>query len=453
MDYNTFIDLAHNQSPYATMMYLSHIAQSALWDTSYEYYAYPPVPLYIYYPLAHLYAWLHPTATYFIPVSGTYALPNLSLDFFFLLKLPMWIADFLIAALLARMSGTIRGWRDYLLNPYVLLVSGAWTFDALMVLALLAGAYWLQRGKFAQAGLALAFGTMVKFVPIIAVPTFVLFLIKKQRRLSEIALFIGAYVVGSAVLLGPFLDGLLYVVGFHGTRVGGGMNWENYWRLWRFFPAGTNLNPLSQAIGAFGTPMLAILLLLAYWYAFTSPMRFNRMIIVTLLAFFVGSKLINEQYALIIFPFAFIEARQVGGAWRWFFRLFWIVPLAFAIVHVPIDRFLWLLYHMILGARADVITTTGLTGFESPFVPWQNGRLDQALVALLGFAFTLLSVVALLWPARPPRRPVRHAMMPASKGFVLAASTQTALTGADGPRRPRGGSGDTVPRPRIPVPG
>ena len=105
---------------------------------TYEYYAYPPAPLYIYWPLAHLYAWLHPTATYFIPVSGTFAVPNLTPDFFFLLKLPIWIADFLVAALLARMSGTIRGWRDYLLNPYVLLVSAAWTFDAIMLLGLVA---------------------------------------------------------------------------------------------------------------------------------------------------------------------------------------------------------------------------------------------------------------------------------------------------------------------------
>jgi hypothetical protein len=182
-------------------------------------------------------------------------------------------------------------------------------------------------------------------------------------------------------------------------------------------------------------------------------MGFNRMIIVTLLAFLIGSKLVNEQYALILFPFAFIEARRVGGAWQWFFRLFWIVPLAFAVMNVPIDHFLWLLYHMVFKERANVIAPTGLTGFESPFVLWKNGMLDHVVLLILGVGFTLLSVVALLWPARPPRRPVRHEMMPASKGFVLAAPTQTALAGADGARGPRGGSGDNVPQPRVPVPG
>jgi hypothetical protein len=196
VDYNTFIDLARNVSPYTTMQYLSHIAYASGWDYNYEYYAYPPVPLYIYYPLAHIYAWLHPGATYYIPVSGTYAMPDLSFDFFLLLKLPIWIADFLIAALLGRMSGTIRGFRDYLLNPYVLLVSGAWTFDAIGVLGLVLSVYYVQKGKMVPSGLALAFGTMVKFIPAVAAPTIALYLIKKKRPVREIVLYLAAYGVG-----------------------------------------------------------------------------------------------------------------------------------------------------------------------------------------------------------------------------------------------------------------
>jgi glycosyltransferase involved in cell wall biosynthesis len=414
VDYNVFIDLAHNHSPYDTMQYLSHIARAAGWDNNYEYYAYPPVPLYFYYPLAKLFALLHPSATYFIPVSGTFAMPNLPWDFYLWLKLPIWIADFLLAAVLARMSGTIRGFRDYLLNPYVLLVSGAWTFDAVMVLGLVLGVYFLQRRRFVNSGLALAFGTMVKFIPAIAVPTMVLYLVKKKRPVREIALFLGAYVAGCVVLLGPFAQGVLYVLGFHSNRVGGGMNWQMFWRLGLFFPPGARLDPMSLAIGAFGTPTLIIALLLAYWYGFTSEsMRLNRMILVTLLAFMIGSKLVNEQYALVIFPFAFLEARQVGGAWRWLYRLLWIVPLAFAIVRVPLDRFLWLLYHTVLGSRADSIAVTGKTGLEFPFFPWYNGYQQEAFILILGVAFTVLCIVAILWPVHPARRLWRYTL-PAS---------------------------------------
>jgi hypothetical protein len=409
VDYNTFIDLARNVSPYTTMQYLSHIAYASQWDYNYEYYAYPPVPLYIYYPLAHIYAWLHPAATYYIPVSGTYAMPDLSFDFFLLLKFPIWIADFLIAALIARMSGTIRGFRDYLLNPYVLLVSGAWTFDAIGVLGLVLAVYYVQKGKMVPSGLALAFGTMVKFIPAVAAPAIVLYLIKKKRPVREIVLYLAAYGIGCVILLGPFWSGLLYVVNFHGNRVPGGMTWIMFWRLSTFFPARTNLDPLSLAIGAFGTPALVIALLLAYLYAFqSSRMGLNRMILVSLLAFLIGSKLVNEQYALVVFPFAFLEARRVGGAWRWLARLLWIVPLLFAIVRVEIDRFLWLLYRSIWGAAAKAIAVTAKTGFSGQFVPWSNLSEQHMITLVLAVGFTILCLVAFFWPLRPPIRAYSH---------------------------------------------
>jgi hypothetical protein len=201
-----------------------------------------------------------------------------------------------------------------------------------------------------------------------------------------------------------------------------------FWRLWRFFPKGTNLDPISMAIGAFGTPTLVIVLLLSYWYVFKSTeMRLNRMIIVALLAFFVGSKLVNEQYALVIFPFMFLEARRMGGAWRWFYRLFWIVPLAYAIMRVPIDRFLWLFYHTVFGSRADAIAVTGVTGLESPFIPWQNGYMDQVVVLVLGVGFFALSIVAMLWPVRPPTHPCRHAQLVTSTLNAGAAIPQASI--------------------------
>lgn len=428
VDYNVFVDLIHNRSPYDTMAYLSHVARAAGWDFNYEYYAYPPVPLYIYWPLAKLYGLIHPNATYFIPVSGTFAMPSLGLDFFFLFKLPIWIADFLLAALLARMSGTVRGFRDYLLNPYVLLVSAAWTFDAVMVLGLVLGVYYLQRGKPVQSGLALAFGTMVKFFPALVVPTILLFLIKRKRPLREMVAFGAAYAVGCVVLLGPYLQGLLYVVGFHGGRVGGGMNWEMLWRLGTFFPGGMDLDPTSLAIGAFGTPTLLIALLLAYWYVFTNrEMGLNRMVLVTLLAFLAGSKLVNEQYALMVFPFAYLEARRMRGAWRWLFRLLWIVPFAFAVVRVPIDRFLWLFYHVVMGTRADWIAVSGKTGLEWPIFPWFNPVAQQVLVAILGVGFFALCVAAIVWPVRAPR-PLRRYRLPAPS--VLPSVPEVAAAAA-----------------------
>lgn len=403
VDYNVFIDLIRNHSPYDTFTYLSHIARSAGWDSVYEYYAYPPVPLYIYYPLAKFYGLLHPHVDYFIPVSGSFAVPNLSLDFFFLLKAPIWIADFLIAALLARMSGTIRGFRDYLLNPYVLLISGAWTFDAIMVLGLVAGVYAIYRGKVAWSGIALAFGTMVKFFPALAVPTILIYLIKKKRPFKEILLFLGAYVIACLIFLGPFLQGLLTVLSFHGTRPGGGMTWQYIWTAGELFPNQDYLSATLSALSVFGIPMLAITMLLAYWYTWWAEMTLNRMIIVTLVGFFLGSKLINEQYALLIVPFAWLEAYRLQGAWHWIYRLFWIIPLAFIVVHVPIDRFFWLFYHMIWKDRA-AITVNGITGFEWSMIPWKHPAESELIALVLAFSFFGLALVTMFWPVRWPGR-------------------------------------------------
>jgi hypothetical protein len=55
VDYNVFIDLARGQSPYDTLRELANISYSAHWQPYYEYYAYPPAPLYVYWPFAHLF--------------------------------------------------------------------------------------------------------------------------------------------------------------------------------------------------------------------------------------------------------------------------------------------------------------------------------------------------------------------------------------------------------------
>lgn len=413
--YNTFVDLGHNHSPYATMRDMTDLARAAMWRVWYEYYAYPPGPIYLYYPLSQVFHWLHPSATYFFPVPGSFAMPRLPWDFYLLYKAPIWAADFAIAAVLARLTGTVRAWRDYLLNPYVLLISGAWTFDAVMVLGLVLGVYWLQRGRLGWAGAALAVGTLVKFIPVFIVPTCALYLIKRRRHPREVARFLGIYVAVCLALCAPFARGTLYILGFQGARYGGGMNFQVYWTLWRLHPAWVNTMPVLFAAGAFGTPALILALLLAYWYVAVTDMPLSRMVVVTLLAYLIGTKLVNEQYALALFPFTLIEARRLGGAWRWLHRGFWLVALTFAIMHVPVDHFLWPLYHTVFGARANVIASTGITGLDAHLFPWNNDRIQPLAVLLLGVGFTALCAAGLFWPGSSARRRNEPAPVAASE--------------------------------------
>jgi hypothetical protein len=400
VDYNVFIDIAHGRSPYDTFRSLTNIAQSAHWWPFYEYYAYPPAPLYIYWPFAHLFAWLHPAATNYFPIQRSFAMPSLPWDFYLWFKLPIWAADFAIAAVLARLTGTVRMFGAYLLNPFVLLVSGAWTFDALMVLALVLGVYWLQKGQHWRAGAALAVGTMIKFVPLIVLPVFALYLIKRQRSARDLIALIGSFVVVCIVLVGPFADGIRYVLGFQSARNGGGMNWEPLVSQLSILNAPAGSYATAAAIGAFGTPALVIALLIVYGYCFIAEMPLSRMVLLTLVTYFVATKLVNEQYVLAALPFTLIEAHRLRGVWNWIHHAFWITALTSAIFSVPIDRFLWPLYYTVFGSRANLIVTTAATGLDTHLFPWRSAHLDAWVVLALGGWFTVLCFITLFCPAR-----------------------------------------------------
>src|SRR5205809_7662608 len=100
-------------------------------------------------------------------------------------------------------------------------------------------------------------------------------------------------------------------------------------------------------------------------------------------------------------------------------------------MRVPIDRFLWLFYHTGFGSRGDAIAVTGVTGLGSPFIPWQNGYMDQVFVLVLGVGFFVFSIVALLWPVRAPVRPCRHAQLVTSTFPVEVLVPRTRLAQVD----------------------
>src|SRR5262249_1281459 len=133
----------------------------------YEYWAYPPGMLLVWWPIAR--AWFllgGPIAERFASPDAFTAVPIpvlLSLG----LKLPTIAGDVAITALLARLaSASVARW--YWLNPYVLLV-GLWTFDAVMVALALGGLAAALRQRWLLAGVLLGAGAAVKFVPALLV--------------------------------------------------------------------------------------------------------------------------------------------------------------------------------------------------------------------------------------------------------------------------------------------
>ena len=151
------------------------------------------------------------------------------------------------------------------------------------------------------------------------------------------------------------------------------MDWEMFWRLSTFFPPNTDLDPVSYAIGAFGTATLGIVLLLAYWYCFIARgMGLNRMILVTLLAFLLAPSWLMSSTHLSSSRLRFSRPGGWEGPGAGWLGCSGLCRSLFAIVRVQIDRFLWLLYRNVWGPAAKAIAVTAKTGFSGQFVPWSN---------------------------------------------------------------------------------
>lgn len=338
--YNLLVDLNQHHSPYATFEQLSLFARSAKINPYYEYFAYPPGLIYLYYPVARLYALFDPYLTYHFSSPGTFPsfpVPFLATLFF---KLPVIAADLATGWLLQKMAGR-RIALVYLFNPYVIFMSG-WMFDSLMVLGIVAALYWLEEGKLEQSAVALAAGTLLKFVPLFIIPALCVYLFTNSgysyKRIFRSGL-IYLFAVGLPCL--PFAEGLSFVLGFHGQRVGGGLNGQSIWYfLASWFPTQRWDDYIFSFSGALGLLVLigGILLTCALVY------RYRPSALATFCAALAGylafTKIVNEVYALPLVPLLLLLVARTGskGLERCY-KLLWSIPLTFAMINVPFFHF------------------------------------------------------------------------------------------------------------------
>jgi hypothetical protein len=248
----------------------------------------------------------------------------------------------------------------------------SWMFDSLMVWCIVAGLYWLEQGKPGRSGLALAAGTLIKIVPVFIVPVLLVSMIAQRNR--QIPRFLAAYLLVVILPCLPFLSGIGFVLGFHGQRVGGGLNWQGLWYfLSTWFPAqrwDDYIYSFSGAIGAL-VLILGMLLMCALVYRYRPPAL--ETFIIALAGYLAFTKIVNEVYALPLVPLLLLQlARSYSpeldgetlplptgrhllkldreirplplgktrrkGLERCY-KLVWSVPLAFALVNVPFFHF------------------------------------------------------------------------------------------------------------------
>ena len=391
--HNLLVELGQDQSPYDSGRSLSLLARSSGNDAYNQHFTYPPGLLYLYYPFGKLYAFLHPEDTLnFAPYGAVRATP-VPWDLQVLFKAPVWLADFGIAFLLLHMSGRQASQR-YLLNPYVIFVSGVWFFDAIMVFFLLLGVYLFQRGHVALSGGALALGALVKYVPIVAVPVLLIVLVRARRPLREAIALVGIFAFTCALLLAPFWEGFVFMAGFQASRVASGMSWSSMWFfLATWFQQTQAFSQMYLLSGEVQNWLLPVGLLLAYLELWRRPRSVEQGVLLALLAYLVSAKVVSEVHILVIMPFLLLALTQGETTnTHILYQLLWSVPLAWALVFVPLSSFLL----PFIGA-IDPSLATGLVEIVKLY-PYPE---LAPLLVLTGAAYSLLCLVAIRTLAHP----------------------------------------------------
>jgi hypothetical protein len=350
--YNMFVDLAHNHSPYETLRYLT-FSTRAQWNLMpmdgdkyfpmsqavfYEYYVYPPLPLVLYYPLAKLYALFAPLDYQFV-VQGALAahrVPVLLLAFF---KAPIFIADVGIAVLLWRLAGAQKA-RTFFLNPFVILVSAAWMIEDLMVVFAILALYLTVKKRYELAGLALALGTLAKWTPGVLWPAIALWLVHERVGWRRQVGFHATFLIVVAAGIAPFWEGTRLAGQFHALRPGANLSPHVLLYVLAQFGRGDAVwyyHVLSPYIGALTLPLA---LGAAYLVQLRRQMPLATAASLTVSAFLLGSKVVNEPYVCLLLPMLlWEEAERPSEAKVFAYKAAYALPLAYTILNVPVFMF------------------------------------------------------------------------------------------------------------------
>ena len=365
----------------------------------YEGWAYPPLMLYIYYPLAKLYAALGGSLQATYPVQPAFFVSTVPLPLLALIKLPNLLADAASLGLLAKLGTGLQELRWYAFNPLVLLV-GAWTFDPVMVALLLAAVLLAERRRWAWAGVAIACGGAAKLVPLLALPAMALAILAENAPVRDRALalgrLLGATALALALLLWPVWDGVRQTLAYQTSRFAIGLTAQQLWRTWAQQLPNTDWEPRWQlyASGLLGNLLLPLLLLAACWLLCRRQLPVRTGTLILVLAFLAGSKVVNEPYALA--PVALLTAvlaARPDERLRACRGLLWIVAFGYAVIQIPI----WSLGFSMARQLAPAIGPA-LTRWAVAYRVFINEPQAAWPYALLGTAFTVLTL-ATLWCA------------------------------------------------------
>ncbi len=343
-----YVDLGNNRSPYDTLEDLTYDARASYgtgWASHYMYFTYPPMMIFIHYPLAQLYWQFYSLpATYDFAPAGVDPCPQVPLMLNFMWKLPIFLAGIGIAVLLFKMTnGSEKSMKMFLFNPFIIFISAWWMFDNIAVFFLLLATYLFERKRYDLSAIALSFGFLTKYFPIFALPIFCFELIRRRSwKFLRYALIFGAV---SAVAILPFLNGVILSFEFQASRPPAGItpftSAVAIAELGLVDPS-TAAHLAYIAIPALGVFALITGMSLIYAYLSKRDISLRTKILLTFIVYLIVMKNVHEPFVVVLIPFLILALHEDYSAKKlWLYRLVWILPLMYAAINVPLSRFFY----------------------------------------------------------------------------------------------------------------
>ena len=378
--------------PYETMRELSLLTQA---DGShldfYEYWAYPPLMLYVYWPVAKIYALSGGHLATFFPAQPTFYAPSIPLAMQAVIHLPMLLADLGSLFVMRGLGVSMAGLRWYAVNPLVLLI-GVWTFDSVMVFFLLLAIFFADRKRWFPASVALGLGAATKYIPLVVLPAFIVSILLSAASWREVlragttlALGLGGTL---AALVLPFAGGVAYALQFQTARFGGNLTVEQLWRIWARLAEYPGWQDSWQLYAStiLGALLLPLALLVGCWIIVHSPGGIAANCLMLVLAFLAGSKLVNEPYVLAALALLTVEVDHYRSDLLVGCRsIMWILALAYASVNTPLWAFFFSMAQQLSAPAGQAIRT-----WVDSYRLFLGEPQAAYPFALLGVAFWLL---------------------------------------------------------------
>ncbi len=353
---NLFVDLEHDRSPYETLenQTLDALSRYGVGHAIYyQGYAYPPLPIFIYYPFAKLYGMVYPLEHVAVPAGELHYI-QVPWLFDFLFKLPIILADIGIALLLYKMTKrNEKSMKMFLFNPYIIFISAAWMFDSIAVFFLLLSLYFFEKKRYDLSAISLSLGFLTKLYPIFALPVFCLELIRRRSwKFIRYALIFGAV---STLFVLPYWGGVTTALSFQTLRAPQGMTpFSAYYAFEGGLSEATAFQWKHIIIPAIGVFTLVVGMSLIYAYLSKKEISLRIKLLMTFLTYFICMKVVNEAHWFILVPLFILVLHEFESTkkirmskglslapFKKMYHAIWIIPLVFAIFNVPITRFLF----------------------------------------------------------------------------------------------------------------